>query len=257
MNGGEFVNGQPPKKKRGRPKKIRTEEVRPVPPILDMNGGLSNSFGGGSSSSNQSHMDARGPPSASPAPAYMGHPFVSNQPSVINHPPSQHPHAVVDYYGRAPSIALEGHFRDCATTCPLTHPLRRLRNQRRPHRVNSNSTLGKSHSWTHFQVHLITFCLCVNRMRDAISAQGPISAGPVEQRITPGENGESRQHQIHSPGVSKPQEQHQQPPRSHPGTPQPMAYRHTPPAASGVPYHVPNQVKVISCPRSPSRVVVS
>ena len=103
INGGEFVNGQPPKKKRGRPKKIRTEEVRPVPPILDMNGGLSNSFGGGSSCSNQSHMDARGPPSASPAPAYMGHPFVSNQPSVINHPPSQHPHAVVDYYGRAPS----------------------------------------------------------------------------------------------------------------------------------------------------------
>lgn len=99
---GEFVNGQPPKKKRGRPKKIRTEEVRPVPQ-MDGNGGCSNSFGG-SSSSNQSHLENRGPQSASPAPTYMNHSFVNNQPSVINHPASQqqHPHAV-DYYGRAPS----------------------------------------------------------------------------------------------------------------------------------------------------------
>lgn len=70
----------------------------------------------------------------------------------------------------------------------------------------------------------------------------------TEHRAAPAEmNGDSRHHQMTSPGVSsssKSVEQHHPPPRSHPGTPQPMAYRPTPPA---VPYHVPNQVKVISC----------
>lgn len=45
-----------------------------------------------------------------------------------------------------------------------------------------------------------------------------------------------------SPGGNTSVEQHV-PTRSHPGTPQPMSYRPTPPAA---PYHVSNQLKVIS-----------
>lgn len=102
---GELVNGQPPKKKRGRPKKIRPEEVRPQPPV---DSGANNSFSANNTSNQsqqQQHVENRGPTtsSASPAPSYMGQSFVTNQPSVINHPPSQqqqqHLHNI-DYYSR-------------------------------------------------------------------------------------------------------------------------------------------------------------
>lgn len=221
MNGADFVNGQPPKKKRGRPKKIRTDEVRPVPQMMDANGGLSNSFGGGggSSSSSHSHMDNnRGPQSPAPASYNMaGHSFVNNQPSVINHPSSssstssqQLSHAL-DYYGRASSN--------------VGGPLSGLCNDMSPHPSTSSTPQPATSS-----------------PRQLEFDPGMREGHPkTEHRATPAElNGDSRHHPITSPGGNKSVEQHHPPapPRSHPGTPQPMAYRPTPPAA---PYHVPNQ----------------
>lgn len=93
---------------------------------------------------------------------------------------------------------------------------------------------------------LIDFLFVGDRMREGHPK--------TEHRATPAElNGDSRHHQMTSPGVNsssssgkaaEQQQHHPPPPRSHPGTPQPMAYRPTPPAVA---YHVPNQVKVISC----------
>ncbi|XP_046457818.1 uncharacterized protein LOC124204732 isoform X1 [Daphnia pulex] len=236
MNGADFVNGQPPKKKRGRPKKIRTDEVRPVPQMMDANGGLSNSFGGGggSSSSNHSHLETnRGPHSPAPSSysSMAGHSFVNNQPSVINHPSSsssassqqQHSHAL-DYYGRASSNVGGG-------------PLSGLCNDMSPHQSTSSTPQPATSSPRQLEFDP------GDRMREGHPK--------TEHRATPAElNGDSRHHQMTSPGVNSSssskaaeQQHHPPPPRSHPGTPQPMAYRPTPPAVA---YHVPNQVKDVA-----------
>lgn len=152
-------------------------------------------------------------------------------------------------------------FRACVTTCPLINPPRRHRNQPHPLHVRWNSIPGTFIAPLEARrdyINLNSFILFLLRlwfgsffrMRDGSAISSHVTMNGVapqpEHRATPGESGDrDPRHQITSPGIGKPQEQHQ-PPRSHPGTPQPMAYRPTPPAPV-VPYHVPNQVKVISC----------
>lgn len=276
---GELVNGQPPKKKRGRPKKIRTEEIRPAPPPLtDANGGCSTS-----NSNSSVPMENRGPPSASPsAPTYMGHPFgvatnqqQQHQPqpsSTIGHHPSnqqqQHPH-VVDYYGRAPSTSGSGgplsglcndmspHPSSSSTPQPTTCSPRQMEFDTRFAYPSLPSVLGREPlSYdigllrTNFLFSFLYVVVTKTSVRDGSAISGQMNVGQphAEHRMTPAENGDARHHQMTSPGIGKSQQEQQQqlaqPPRSHPGTPQPsMGYRPTPPAI-GVPYHVPNQVKV-------------